>query len=55
MAKTNKTKVFKTFDDYMKFNATQSNKQTNNKKGKYYRIGANVAKMACEKSTSQIN
>lgn len=53
MSKANKTKVFKTFEEYSKFYAARPSKQEDNTKSKYYRAGENVAKMACEKTINQ--
>jgi len=49
-----KSVVFKTFEEYQKYYAADIKKQST-KGGKYYRIGADIAKMACETGLKQAN
>ena len=55
MAKANKQKAFSDFNEYLSYYASQPDTKNDNKKSKYYRIGENVAKMACEKAVVEIH
>jgi len=53
MANKHNNVIFKSMDEYRKYYASPPKKQQ--KKGsKYYRIGENIAKMACEKAANQL-
>lgn len=53
MVKTSKRVTFKTFEEYQAFYATDVAKQKH-KGSKYYRIGQDVAKLACEKAANEL-
>ena len=46
---------FKTFEEYSKHYSLRTETKADKTKSKYYNIGASIAKMACNISTSKLN
>ena len=53
MTKKGKNVTFKTVEEYRAFYATDTKRQQP-KGSKYYRIGTDIAKMACEKAVNTL-
>jgi len=54
MAKKGKATVFKTVEEYLSYYAAKTD-QRQSQGSKYYRIGQDIAKMACEKAVNKLS
>ena len=54
MTKKNKGVIFKTVEEYRAFYTSEAKKQQL-RESKYYRIGADLAKMACQKAVNTLS
>jgi len=52
--KKNKNVLFKSFDEYANYYSNKK-EESGSKKGKYYRLGIEAAKMASERAIKQID
>jgi|GEM_PF-5559921 hypothetical protein len=54
MSNTNKPIIFGTYEEYLAFFEEKDNKKNKSEGSKHYKLGVDIAKMACEKATNQI-